>query len=113
MRLAAKDQLVIESAALYCSKLTTRKLPNARMKKKKKKLHECAELAQNMLFFFHQTMGTNHFLQTMQITEKNYTKNYHHKLTTKFTFAFYRLTKSFSVTLIDNISNFALSQASV
>ena len=36
MRVAAKDQLFIESAAPYCSKLTTRKLPNATMKKKRK-----------------------------------------------------------------------------
>ena len=50
MREAAKHQLVIESAALNCSKLTTRKLPNTTMKKKKK-LRKCAELSENMLFF--------------------------------------------------------------
>ena len=33
MWVAAKNQLVIESAALYCSKPTTRKLPNATTKK--------------------------------------------------------------------------------
>ena len=49
--------------------------------------------------FFHQKMGTKHFLQTVQYTvkkykntkilRKKYTKNYHHKLTTKITtFAF-------------------------
>ena len=36
MRVAAKDQLVIESAATYCSKFTTRKLPNATNEKKGK-----------------------------------------------------------------------------
>ena len=34
MRVAAKDQLVIKSAAPYYSKLTTLKLPNAAMKKR-------------------------------------------------------------------------------
>ena len=38
MRVAAKDQLVIESAAPYRSKLTTPKLPNVTMKKKKEKV---------------------------------------------------------------------------
>ena len=50
MRVEAKDQLVIKSAAPYCSKLTIRKLSNAAMKKKKK-LHEWAKLARSMLFF--------------------------------------------------------------
>ena len=68
MRVAAKDQLVIESAAPYCSKLTSQKVPNETMKKKKK-LHECSKLAQNMLFFY-QTMDTNDFLQTIQYTEE-------------------------------------------
>ena len=36
MWVAAKNQLVIESAAPYCSKLTTQKLRNTAMKKKKK-----------------------------------------------------------------------------
>ena len=40
-----------------------------RNKKKKKKLHECAKLAQNMLFFY-QTMNTNYFLQTIQYRKK-------------------------------------------
>ena len=69
MRVAVKDKLVIKSAAPYCSKLTTRKLLNTA--KKKKQLHQCAKLAQNMLLFFHQMMGRNHFLQTVQYTEKN------------------------------------------
>ena len=50
MRVAAKHQLVYQSAAPYCCKLTPRKLPNTTTKKKKK-LHECAKLAKNMLFF--------------------------------------------------------------
>ena len=48
MRVAAKDQLVIESAAPYCSKLTTQKLINTAMKKK---LHKYAKLVQNMSLF--------------------------------------------------------------
>ena len=44
MQVAVKDQLVIESAAPYCCKLKTRKLPNTTTKKKRKSIH-------NMLFF--------------------------------------------------------------
>ena len=61
-------------------------------------------------------MGTNHFLQTIQYTEKNtktqrYTdtqkkihKNYNLKLATKITSEFYRLTKinQFQCVLRDN-----------
>ena len=86
MRVAAKDQSVIESAAPYRNKLTTRKLPIATMKKKKM-LHECAKLLQNMLFF-DQTMGTNYFLQIVQNKKKiqkhqDTQKKYKHKNTQK------------------------------
>ena len=54
-------------------KLTTRKLPNATMKKKKK-LHKCAKLAQNMLFFAsndgHKSLFTNYAIHTEKIRRK-------------------------------------------
>ena len=102
MRVAAKDQLVIESAAPYYSKLTTQKLANATMKKKKK-LHNCATLAENMLFFpsngGHKSLFTNYIQYLKKRKHKNAKKkNYHHKRTTKITtFTFYRLTKSFLI----------------
>ena len=81
-----------------------------RTMKKKEKLHKCN--LHKKCCFFHQTMCTNHFLQTLthrkkkkntKILRKNYTKNYRHKSTTKITtFAFYRLTKSFSICLMCN-----------
>ena len=67
MRVAAKDQLIIKSTTPYFSKLTIQKLLNTTLKKK---FLECAKLAQNMTFYFHRTMGTNHFSQTIQYTEK-------------------------------------------
>ena len=94
MRLAAKHHLVIESAAPYCCKLTTRKLPMN------------APNFHKICCFFPSTMGTNHFLQSIQHTEKkrknkNCPKIYDHKLTSKITtLAFYRLTKSFSICLM-------------
>ena len=60
-----------------------------------------------MLSFFLQTMGTNHFLEiveytkkktrTQKCTEKKITQKLPSQMTTKFTFAFYRLTKLFSI----------------
>ena len=70
MRVAAKDQLVIESAVPYCSKLTSRKLPNGTKKKKRKSYMNALNL-HKISRFFHQTMATNHFLQIVQYTEKN------------------------------------------
>ena len=102
MRAAAKKQLVIESAAPYCSKFTTRKSLNAT----RKKLHKCAKLVQNMLFFFHQTIGTNYFLQSVHFTKKKHRKihkNYNHKLKTKITtFVFYKMTKPFFLVSFDD-----------
>ena len=61
---SSENQLVIESSASYYSKLTTQKLPNTTMKKKKSYM-----IVLNLLkicFFFHQTIGTNHFLRTVK-----------------------------------------------
>ena len=70
MRVVAKDQLVIESAVPYCSKLTTQKLPNATMKKKKK-LRKCAKLAQNTLFFQSNDEHKSLFTSNTIYAEKN------------------------------------------
>ena len=93
MRVAAKVQSVIESAALFCSKLTTRKLPNVTMKKKKK-IHESAKFAQNMLFFpsnnGHKSLFTN------------YTKQKKHQIHRK------KIAQKITIT---NVKNFRLKEA--
>ena len=82
MWVAAKDQLVIESAAPYCSKLTTQKLRNTAMKKEK--IHKCAKLAQNMLLFFIKRQARITFYKQCN-TQKKLPSQADNKNTTKIT----------------------------
>ena len=109
MRVVAKNQLVIESVAPYCRKLTTRKLPNATMKKRKSYMN-ALNLTKYDVFFsvklwvqttFYKLYNIQTEIQKHEDTPKKIHKNYHYKLTTKITtFAFYKLTKSFSISLM-------------
>ena len=81
MRVAAKDQLVIQSAAPYCSKFTTRKLPNATMKKKER-LHERATLktyTKYVFFFLYQNDGHKSLFTNCTIHRKKYKHTKIHK----------------------------------
>ena len=77
MRVEAKHQLVIESAAPYCCKLTKRKSPNTTIKTKRKSYMNAPNF-HKICCSFHRAMGTNHFLQSIQHTEKKNT-NIHRK----------------------------------
>ena len=86
MRVAAKDPLVSEPAAPYCSKLTSQKLLNATMKTK---LHERVKLTQKYVIFFPSNDEYYSLLTKCTIRRKKIPKTYKLILTTKITtFAF-------------------------
>ena len=83
MRAATKDQLVIESAAPYCSKPTTRNFTNAAMKKRNSYIN--ALNLHRMYCFFpsndeHKSLFTN-----MQYTKKKTQRYKKKKITQEIT----------------------------